>query len=151
SDPGAPSLMLMGHLDVVPVNPDRWRRDPFGGELVDGYVWGRGAIDMLNQTAAMAVAFKRLAQQGFRPRGTLIYLAVADEETLATYGAEWMLSHEPDAVRADYVLTETGGYALPLPSTDGGRKLTVTVGEKGAFWARIRVTGTPGHASMPLR
>jgi acetylornithine deacetylase/succinyl-diaminopimelate desuccinylase-like protein len=151
SDPAAPSLLLMGHLDVVPVNADRWRRDPFGGELVDGYVWGRGAIDMLNQTAAMAVAFKRLALGGFRPRGTLTYLAVADEETLGTYGADWMLTHEPDVVRADYVLTETGGYALPLPSVGGGRKLTVTVGEKGAFWAHIRVSGTPGHASMPLR
>jgi acetylornithine deacetylase/succinyl-diaminopimelate desuccinylase-like protein len=151
TDPAAPSLLLMGHLDVVPVNADRWRRDPFGGELVDGYVWGRGAIDMLNQTAAMAVAFRRLARAGFRPRGSLTYLAVADEESLGTYGADWMLTHQPDAVRADYVLTETGGYALPLPSTGGGRKLTVTVGEKGAFWARIRVSGTPGHASMPLR
>jgi acetylornithine deacetylase/succinyl-diaminopimelate desuccinylase-like protein len=151
SDPGAPALMLMGHLDVVPVTPERWRRDPFGGDLVDGYVWGRGAIDMLDQTAAMAVAVKRLARGGFRPRGTLIYLAVADEETLGTYGADWMLTHHPDAVRADYVLTETGGYALPMPSRDGGRRLTVAVGEKGAFWATIRVSGTPGHASMPLR
>ncbi len=151
SDPQAPSLMLMGHLDVVPVNAERWRRDPFGGELVDGYVWGRGAIDMLCQTAAMAVAFKRLARQGFRPKGTLTYFAVADEETLARYGADWMLTHEPDAVRTDYVLTETGGYTVPLPSTSGGRRLTVTVGEKGAFWARILVSGTPGHASMPLR
>ena len=76
SDPAAPSLCLMGHTDVVPVNPDGWSRDPFGGELVradDGTteVWGRGAIDMLNSTAAMAVAFRRLATEGFRPRGTL--------------------------------------------------------------------------------
>lgn len=151
SDPQAPSLLLMGHLDVVPANPDGWRRDPFGGELVDGYVWGRGAVDMLNQTAAMAVAFRRLARRGFRPRGTLTYLAVADEEMLGGYGADWMLTHEPEAVRADYVITENGGYALPLPSTSGGPKLAVTVGEKGVFWAKIRVSGTAGHASMPLR
>src|SRR5919204_4615050 len=71
SDPAAPSLLLMGHTDVVPVNADRWRRDPFGGELVDGEVWGRGAFDMLSLTASMAVAFRRLAVGGFRPPGTL--------------------------------------------------------------------------------
>ena len=71
SDPDAPSLCLMGHTDVVPVNPDGWTRDPFGGELVDGEVWGRGAIDMLNVTSSMAVAFKHLARTGFRPKGTL--------------------------------------------------------------------------------
>ena len=66
-DPDAPTLLLMGHTDVVPVTADRWRRDPFGGELVDGEVWGRGAIDMLNLTASMAVATRRLATSGFRP------------------------------------------------------------------------------------
>ena len=76
SDPTAPSLMLMGHTDVVPVNPDGWQRDPFGGELVDGEVWGRGAVDMLNLTASMAVAIRAAARSGFKPRGTLIYLAV---------------------------------------------------------------------------
>src|SRR6476661_504749 len=73
TDPHAPTLCLMGHTDVVPVNPDGWSRDPFGGELVDGEVWGRGAVDMLNLTASMAVAVGRLADDGFRPKGTLIY------------------------------------------------------------------------------
>ncbi len=150
SDPSAPSLLLMGHTDVVPVTPENWRHEPFGGELIDGEVWGRGAVDMLNETASMAVAFRRLANAGFAPRGTLIYLAVADEEALGTYGAEWMLQHEADAVKADYVITESGGFAMPLPSA-GGPKLPVMVGEKGAFWARIVVRGTPGHGSMPLR
>src|SRR5690349_42316 len=80
SDPSAPTVCLCGHTDVVPVTPEGWRRDPFGGELVDGEVWGRGAIDMLNLTASMAVATKHLARQGWRPRGTLVYLGVADEE-----------------------------------------------------------------------
>ncbi len=80
SDPTAPSLLLMGHTDVVPVNPDGWSRDPFGAELVDGMIWGRGAVDMLNLTASMAVAFRRLADSGFTPKGTISYLAVADEE-----------------------------------------------------------------------
>src|SRR5258705_2135962 len=87
SDPKAPRLLLMGHTDVVPVSPDGWKRDPFGGELVDGVVWGRGAIDMLNLTSTMAVATPRLAQSGFRARGTLIYLAVADEEGRRHLGA----------------------------------------------------------------
>ena len=91
SDPTAPTLLLMGHTDVVPVNADGWRRDPFGAELVDGEVWGRGAVDMLNLTATMAVAFRNLARSGFTPRGTLMYLAVADEENLGTWGAEHLL------------------------------------------------------------
>jgi len=150
SDPRAPSLLLMGHTDVVPANADRWRRDPFAGELVEGEVWGRGAVDMLNETASQAVAFRQLAEEGFRPKGTLIYFAVPDEEALGTYGAKWMVDHELDAVRADYVITESGGFRMPLPSTTGV-KLPVMVGEKGTYWCRIRVKGTPGHGSMPLR
>ena len=76
----------MGHTDVVPVNADGWSRDPFGAELVDGMVWGRGAVDMLNLTATMAVAFRQLADSGFKPKGTLSYLAVADEEALRHLG-----------------------------------------------------------------
>jgi acetylornithine deacetylase/succinyl-diaminopimelate desuccinylase-like protein len=150
SDPRAPGLMLMGHTDVVPVNAERWREDPFAGELIDGEVWGRGAVDMLNLTASMAVAFRGLAREGFRPKGSLTYLAVADEEALGTFGAEWLTEHEPDAVRADFVVTESGGFRMPLP-TESGPKLPILVGEKGAFWRRIRVRGTPGHGSMPFR
>jgi acetylornithine deacetylase/succinyl-diaminopimelate desuccinylase-like protein len=148
SDPAAPSLLLMGHTDVVPVNEDGWRRDPFGGEIVDDEVWGRGAVDMLNLTATMAVAFRRLARQSFTPRGTLIYLAVADEENLGTWGAEHLVERERDAVMADYVITEAGGFQMP--SAEGPR-LPVIVGEKGSYWCRISVRGTPGHASQPFR
>ena len=86
SDPKAPRLLLMGHTDVVPVSASGWQRDPFAADLVDGIVWGRGAIDMLNLTSTMAVATRRLAKSGFRPRGTLIYLAVADEEAGGNLG-----------------------------------------------------------------
>ncbi|HUQ40058.1 MAG TPA: M20/M25/M40 family metallo-hydrolase [Acidimicrobiales bacterium] len=147
TDPTAPTLLLMGHTDVVPAT-EGWRHDPFGGELIDGEVWGRGAVDMLNLTASMAVAVRQLANDGFRPRGTLIYLAVADEEALATYGAQWLVEHELDAIRADYVITESGG--IPMPS-DSGVKLPVIVAEKGTFWVKLRIRGTPGHASQPLR
>lgn len=148
SDPSAPSLLLMGHTDVVPVNPDGWTRDPFGGELVDGFVWGRGAVDMLNLTASMAVAMRHLASSGFRPRGSLVYLAVADEEALGTWGAEWLVEHETDAVRASYVITESGGNPTQRPS---GVKLPVVAAEKGSHWCTLRVSGTPGHASQPYR
>jgi acetylornithine deacetylase/succinyl-diaminopimelate desuccinylase-like protein len=150
SDPNASSLLLMGHTDVVPVNADRWRQDPFGGELVDGEVWGRGAVDMLNETSSMAVAFRRLAEEGFKPKGTLLYLAVADEEALGTWGADWLLANQADAVKSDYVVTEFGGFRMPLPSTSGP-KLPIMVGEKGSYWCAIRVRGTPGHGSMPYR
>jgi acetylornithine deacetylase/succinyl-diaminopimelate desuccinylase-like protein len=150
SDPEAHSLILMGHTDVVPVTADRWRHDPFGGDLIDDEVWGRGAVDMLNLTASMAVAFRKLVAEGFRPRGTLTYLAVADEEALGTYGAQWVTENEPDAVKADFLITESGGFRMPLP-TQSGPKLPILVGEKGAFWRRIRVRGTPGHGSMPFR
>ena len=148
TDPNAPSLLLMGHTDVVPVNPDGWSRDPFGAEIVDGFVWGRGAVDMLNLTASQAVAFRRLADSGFRPKGTLIYLAVADEEAQGVWGAHWLLDHERDAVYADYVLTESGGFQIPTPA---GVRLPVLVGEKGTFWSKLTVRGTPGHGSQPFR
>ncbi len=147
-DPDAPTLLLMGHTDVVPVSVDGWTRDPFGGELVDGEVWGRGAIDMLNLTASMAVATRRLAASGFQPQGTLVYLAVADEEALGEHGAGHLVEHEFDAVRADYVITESGGIPIPSPS---GPKLPVIVAEKGSHWAQLRVRGTPGHGSQPYR
>jgi len=148
TDPKAPTLLLMGHTDVVPVTPESWQRDPFGGELVDGEVWGRGAVDMLNLTASMAVAFKGLAKSGFKPKGTLVYLAVADEESLGTWGAEHLITKQRDAVAADYVITESGGFQMPAPS---GPKLPVLVGEKGSYWCRITAKGTPGHASQPFR
>lgn len=147
SDPTAPSLCLMGHTDVVPVNPAGWHEDPFGGELINGEVWGRGAIDMLNLTASMAVAFRQLASSGFRPKGTLIYLGVADEEAGGTWGARWLADHHWEAIAADYCLTELGGWSMP--SHDGVRRLVVNVGEKGIAWRKLRVKGTPAHGSMP--
>lgn len=146
TDADAPAVLFLGHTDVVPASPDRWRRDPFGGDLVDGEVWGRGAIDMLNITASMAVAVKRLTETGFRPRGTLIYAAVADEEAQGRFGAAHLLDHESDAVRADYVVTESGGTPIDYGS---GLRLPVLVGEKGTYWCRLLVRGSGGHASTP--
>lgn len=149
TDPSAPSLTLLGHTDVVPANPDDWTHDPFGGELVDGVVWGRGAIDMLDLTATMAVALRHLALSGFQPAGTLTYVAVADEEGLGTYGAKWLAEHAPDAMASDYVITESGGF--PMTGSDGGTRLPVIVGEKGPHWCVLTIRGVPGHGSQPLR
>jgi acetylornithine deacetylase/succinyl-diaminopimelate desuccinylase-like protein len=150
SDPTAPSLCLMGHTDVVPANEAGWHRDPFGGELVDGVVWGRGAVDMLNVTASMAVAFRKLAREGFKPRGSLVYFAVADEEAAGIHGAKWITENATDAVRTDYVLTEYGGMRMSIGGGPGP-KMPVMVAEKGTYWITITVRGTPGHASMPYR
>lgn len=148
SDPSAPSFMLLGHTDVVPANPDDWRHDPFGGELIDGEVWGRGAVDMLNLTSSMAVGVRRLASEGFRPRGDLVFIGVADEEGLGTHGAGWLTEHLADHVRTDYLITEAGGFPMPTPQ---GVRLPVITGEKGVFWCTLAVRGTPGHGSQPLR
>ena len=149
TDPSAPSLMLLGHTDVVPANADDWTRDPFGGDLIDAMVWGRGAIDMLNLTTTMAIAMRHLAQSGFRPKGDLTYIAVADEEALSTFGAKWLCANAADDIRSDYVITESGGF--PMNGSDGLPRLPVIVGEKGVFWCVLTVKGTPGHASQPLR
>jgi acetylornithine deacetylase/succinyl-diaminopimelate desuccinylase-like protein len=148
SDPGAPSLCLMGHTDVVPVHREGWVNDPFGGEIIDGEVWGRGAVDMLNLTSSMAVAFRNLADSGFRPTGDLIYFGVADEEAGSAHGARWMADHHPDAIRADYVLTENGGiHSGPEEAPYVG----VNVAERGVAWRRLTLRGVPGHGSMPFR
>ena len=111
-------------------------------------MWGRGAVDMLNLTASMAVAFRDLADRGVRPRGDLLYFAVADEEAGSAHGARWVAEHHPDAIRCDYLLTESGGLHDGSPEAP---VIGVTVGEKGVAWRRLRVRGTPGHGSMPFR
>lgn len=148
TDKHAKSLHLMGHTDVVPVTRSGWRHDPFGGEIIDGEVWGRGAIDMLDVTASMAVALKGLLLSGFKPKGTLIYSAVADEEALGTWGAQWLTENAWDDVRSDYLVTEFGGARFPLGT---GAKLPIMTAEKGSQWTRLRVKGTPGHGSMPYK
>ncbi len=154
TDPDAPALCLMGHTDVVPVSPDGWERDPFGGELVPGAtpgeaeVWGRGAVDMLNLTSSMAVAFRHMIKSGKRYKGDIIYFAVADEEAGGVHGAEQLVRDQWDALKCDYVLTEFGGIPFQSPA---GTTLLITTAEKGVGWRRIKVKGTPGHGSRPYQ
>ena len=146
TDPTAPTLLLLGHTDVVPVNADGWSRDPFGGDIVGGEVWGRGAVDMLNQTAAMAIAFADLAASRQRLRGTLVFAAVADEEMGGDHGVVDILATRPELLRADVALTEAGGTVTPTPA---GPVLGATVGEKGMVPMRIVVSGRAAHGSTP--
>ncbi len=142
TDPDAPALCLMAHTDVVPVSADGWERDPFGGELIDGEIWGRGAVDMLNLTSTMAVAFRHIVKAGRRYPGDIVYFAVADEEAGSVHGAQPLLDDQWDHLQADYVITEFGG--IPI-----NESLLLTTAEKGAYWWRLHVGGTPGHGSMP--
>ena len=109
-----PSLALLAHTDTVRADAEEWSRDPWSGDLVDGEIWGRGALDMKSQVAASAVAFASLVREGFRPPGDLILALTADEEVNDDYGLSWLVREHPELVRADYSLNEGGGRALRL-------------------------------------
>jgi acetylornithine deacetylase/succinyl-diaminopimelate desuccinylase-like protein len=142
-----PSLLFLGHTDVVLADPAEWSVPPFSGELRDGMVWGRGALDMKSEVAANAVAIASLAREGFRPSGDLIFAATADEEAGAGFGLEWLCEEHPDAVRCDFAINEGGGSRVELE--DGRPIYEATVAEKMTAPFRLRVLGRSGHASMP--
>jgi acetylornithine deacetylase/succinyl-diaminopimelate desuccinylase-like protein len=142
-----PSLLFLGHTDVVLADPAEWSVPPFSGELLDGQVWGRGALDMKSQVAANAVAIASLAREGFRPSGDLIFAATADEEAGAGFGLEWLCEAHPDAVRCDFAINEGGGERIELE--DGRPIYQATVAEKMTAPFRLIVHGRSGHASMP--
>jgi acetylornithine deacetylase/succinyl-diaminopimelate desuccinylase-like protein len=142
-----PVLGLLSHVDTVLADPAEWSRDPWSGDLVDGWVWGRGAQDMKSQTAAEVAAAVELAESGWRPeRGDLLVMAVVDEETGGGDGAIWLTENHPDLVRCDYLINEGAGSLIPH---QGERLYGVCVAEKGVFRFTLRVRGVSGHASMP--
>ena len=145
---GADSLAFVGHTDVVPADPRDWTHPPFEAVLDDdGWLWGRGAVDMKNEVAARAVALAELARTGFRPSGDLWFLAVADEEDgFADVGMRWLLQERPD-IRPTHSINEGGGERLTL--SDGREMLGLSVGEKGTLPVRITALGEAGHASVP--
>jgi acetylornithine deacetylase/succinyl-diaminopimelate desuccinylase-like protein len=142
-----PVLGYLSHVDTVLASPEDWSRDPWSGEQHDGYVWGRGALDMKSQTAAEAVAGAALAREGWRPpRGELKIMSVVDEEVGGLLGAQWLTQERPELVRCDYLINEGAGPVIPY----GDRRLFgVCCAEKGTFRFSVRTSGRAGHASVP--
>ena len=142
-----PVLVLLGHVDTVLADASEWRHDPWSGDVADGYLWGRGALDMKNQVAAEAVAGAALARQGWRPSsGALKLVFVADEETGGDVGAHWLTVNHPDAVRCDMLLNEGAGEWFSLSDQ---RHYGVCCAEKGIFRFNVTAHGVAGHASLP--
>jgi acetylornithine deacetylase/succinyl-diaminopimelate desuccinylase-like protein len=143
-----PRLLLLSHTDTVLADPAEWSVDPWSGELRDGHVWGRGALDMKGQVAANAVAIASLAREGFEPAGDLIFAATADEELGegVDYGLSWLCREHPEAMRCDYAVNEGAGDRVEL----GGRVLYLcSSAEKRSSPFVLRVRGRSGHGSMP--
>lgn len=142
-----PTLTYLSHCDTVRADPGEWSRDPWSGDLEDGWVWGRGALDMKGQVAAEVAACVALGHSGWRPpAGELLLVVTADEEAGGDLGARWLCETHPDKVHSDFVVNEGGGASVEV----GGRRLyTLSVGEKGIFRTQLRVSGHAGHASLP--
>jgi len=141
-----PSLLLLSHLDVVAANPKEWSVDPFSGLVDGGFVWGRGAMDMKSMTAMEVMVMKLLKRNNVKLKGDLILAATADEEKGGEAGAGWLVRNYPEKVKADYVINEGGGQAIPI---DGKDIFTIQTAEKGILWFKVKAKGTPGHGSVP--
>ncbi len=142
-----PKLMLLSHTDVVPVaDPSRWEKPPFSGAVAEGYLWGRGALDMKCQTITEALTIFLFKRLGLKFAGELIYLATADEERGGEKGVGWLSRAHPELLRVDYVLNEGGGEPIPV----GGKLFyAIETVEKGLLWVKVRVKGRSGHGSVP--
>ncbi|MEJ7838718.1 MAG: M20/M25/M40 family metallo-hydrolase [Thermomicrobiales bacterium] len=147
ANPTGKPVLLMGHTDVVGVEPGKWKRGPFSGDLVDGELWGRGALDMKCQVAAGLAAFVAIKRSGVQLNRDLIYYAIADEEAGGTYGADWMWKNHRDLVDAEFAINEGGGNPI---EAGGALFFACQAGEKGSCRLRMVARGTPGHGSVPL-
>jgi acetylornithine deacetylase/succinyl-diaminopimelate desuccinylase-like protein len=145
---GGGPLLLNGHLDVVPVERDKWTHDPFAAVEADGCIWGRGAIDMKNMVAMSVMTLVALKRSGKKLTRDVIFAGVADEEAGSRRGALFLVEQHPELVRSEYVLNEVGGHTLHFGSA---RFYPVQVSEKGICWFELIARGEPGHGSMPHR
>jgi acetylornithine deacetylase/succinyl-diaminopimelate desuccinylase-like protein len=142
-----PTLTLLGHVDTVRADPGEWTFDPWAGDLVDGWVRGRGALDMKGQVASEVAACVALGGNGWRPpAGELMLVITADEEVGGGLGAQWLCEQHPEVVRSDFVVNEGGGGRFEFADR---RLYTLSVGEKGIFRMRVKAAGQAGHASLP--
>jgi acetylornithine deacetylase/succinyl-diaminopimelate desuccinylase-like protein len=148
-DGNAPPILLYGHVDVVPANSDRWQQPPFSGILADGYVWGRGALDMKGGMAMMLTAVLRAKAEGLRMPGDVVLAAVCDEEALGDYGARFLVETHPELFSGiRYALGEFGGFSLSIAKR---RFYPIQIAEKQICRLRVRFSGPGGHGSMPVR
>lgn len=145
-DGSLPPLLLMGHVDVVPAEADKWQQPPFSGALVDGVVWGRGATDMKQMVAMELMVFLLLKRANVPLKRDVILMANADEETGGRMGAGWMAQNHPDLIRAEYAINEGGPTSLVV---DGKVFYVCSTAEKGSARFTLRGRGQPGHASQP--
>src|SRR5690606_23141314 len=145
-NPTGRPVLLMGHIDVVTVEPDKWERDPFSGDLVDDFVWGRGAVDMKGQVAAELAAFIAIKESGVALTRDLIFVAFADEEAGGTYGAGYVWENHKDLIDAEFAINEGGGNPMEIA---GKLFYACQVAEKGACRLKMTVRGEPGHAAIP--
>jgi acetylornithine deacetylase/succinyl-diaminopimelate desuccinylase-like protein len=145
-DPTRPALLIHGHLDVVPANAPDWRHHPFDGEIADGCIWGRGAIDMKDMDAMMLAVVRQRRREGRLPARDVVLTFTADEEAGGTWGARWLVDHHPDLFEGvTEAVGEVGGFSLTL----GRQRLyLLQVAEKGMAWMRLTARGTAGHGSM---
>ncbi|MBS9533003.1 M20/M25/M40 family metallo-hydrolase [Mycobacterium sp. M1] len=151
SDPSRGALLIHGHLDVVPAEASEWSVHPFSGAVEDGYVWGRGAVDMKDMVGMMIAVARRFKQAGVVPPRDLVFAFVADEEAGGKYGTQWLVDHRPDLFTGiTEAIGEVGGFSLTVPRRDGGerRLYLVETAEKGIRWMRLTARGTAGHGSM---
>ncbi|HKF32515.1 MAG TPA: M20/M25/M40 family metallo-hydrolase [Jatrophihabitantaceae bacterium] len=147
TDSSRPPLLIHGHLDVVPADAAEWSVDPFSGEIRDGYVWGRGAIDMKHMDAMTLALVREWARAGRRPPRDIVLAFVADEEAGGGKGAHWLVDNHPDLFAdCTEAISEVGGYSVAV----GGelRLYVIQTAEKGINWLRLRARGRPGHGSM---
>jgi acetylornithine deacetylase/succinyl-diaminopimelate desuccinylase-like protein len=139
-------LLLGAHVDVVPAEPSAWRHPPFSGEIHDGYLWGRGAIDMKHMAVMSALAVMRLKREGVKLKRDVIFAGVADEEAGCDLGSKFLVDHHPELVKAEFALGEAGAFTVWL---EGEALYPIQVAEKGTVWMKLRAVGKPGHGSLP--
>ena len=151
ADSSRGALLIHGHLDVVPAEPAEWSVHPFSGAVKDGFVWGRGAVDMKDMVGMMIVVARQLKRAGIVPPRDLVFAFLADEEHGGSYGARWLVDNRPDLFEGvTEAIGEVGGFSLTVPRRDGGerRLYLIETAEKGLSWMRLTARGTAGHGSM---